>query len=221
MEGLADYISGDVVWIMGIGITFGLGLVFMYFTEKSINAFLTWSMVISCFCIEAHLLDLWVFAVLLCVNIALIGIQYSKNKAGARIAYEYIALACLVTLSFLDIIFGGEWMGFSMEGVMESTETEVAETFTVDEFWGLIFIIVIIAIIGAFMGIQIFGSGMSSRSIHLLTTAVIYVGIWGLFSMMAMDLLIDIPYFGAVIWFALTFLYAFGVIRKFTESGDN
>ncbi|MFO7892558.1 MAG: hypothetical protein R6U63_02385, partial [Longimicrobiales bacterium] len=29
------------------------------------------------------------------LDIILVGIQYSRNKAGARVAYEYIALACL------------------------------------------------------------------------------------------------------------------------------
>jgi len=69
-------------WMFGLGITFGLGMVFMLLTYPNFTSFLIWSMVWCSFCVEAHLLPLWVFVALFIVNILNVGMSYFKQSIG-------------------------------------------------------------------------------------------------------------------------------------------
>ena len=206
--------------LLGAGITFGLGFVFLLLTsKKTLSTFLIFSMIFAGYCAEAHLLPLWVFIVLFMINIFMVGIEYGKVKGGGGIAYEYLALSCLIGLSVLNILFGGDWLGFSFEGGFTSG-LEVDTSFAIDEFWGLLGTIIVIALIGAIFGIQLFNSGLNSESVRMLIITFTYIGIWGLFSLLSYDLIMSIPIFGAIIWFVLTFVYTLGVIKKYTGGSE-
>lgn len=205
--------------LMGCGITFGLALVITFLTKKDYMIFLIWAMVISAFCVEAHLLPLWAFVALLLAVVFLTAITYSLKKQGSKINYEYIALASLIMLSFLNIIFGGTWLGFSLEGAVAG-DLEVEGSIAVDDFWGIILVLITFMALCALYGIQLFGSGLAETSIKYLTTITMYVALWGLFSLLSSNLILNIPIFGASIWLVLTFVYAIGVIKKITGS-DN
>jgi hypothetical protein len=207
--------SSTIDLLLGIGITFGLAFVFMLLTYKNFTSFMIWALVFSSFCAEAHLIPLWVFIALFIINIFQVGIEYSKIKTGSSINFEYLSLACLISLSVLNILFGGTWLGFSLEGTIVSSTT-INNTFSIDPFWGLIGVIITIAIIGALFGIQLAGFGLSEQSVKMLIITITYVGLWGLFSILSFDLLMSIPIFGSIIWIILTIVYAVGVMKKFT-----
>lgn len=205
--------------LLGVGITFGLGFLFVILTsKKTLSTFLIFSMIFAGYCSEAHLLPLWVFIALFMINIFMVGIEYGKVKGGG-LAYEYLALSCLIGLSVLNILFGGDWLGFSFEGGFTSG-LEVDSSFAIDQFWGLLGTIITIALIGALFGIQLFNSGLNSESVRVLILTFTYIGIWGLFSLLSFDLIMSIPVFGAIIWFVLTFVYALGVIKKFSGTSE-
>lgn len=216
---VTEYISG-IEYLVGAGITFGLGFVFLLLcSKKSLSTFLIFSMIIAGYCAEAHILPLWAFVVLFLINIFIVGIEFAKIKVGTGVAYEYLALSCLIGLSVLNIMFGGDWMGFSLEGTMTSS-LSVDTTFTIDEFWGLLASIITISVIGALFGIQLFNTGLNSESVKTLIIAIAYMGLWGLFSILSQDLILSIPIFGAIVWFLLTFVYALGVIKKMTGGNE-
>jgi hypothetical protein len=54
----------------------------------------------------------------------------------------------------------------------------------------------------------------------MLIITFTYLGTWGLFSLLSYDLILGIPIFGMIIWFILTFIYALGVIKKYTGGED-
>lgn len=212
--------SESVDLLLGAGITFGLGFVFLLLvSKKSLSTFLIFSMIFAGYCAEAHLLPLWTFIVLFIINIFLVGIEYGRSKRSDKIGYEYLALSCLIGLSVLNILFGGDWMGFSFEGDF-SSNLDVDTSFAIDEFWGLIGSIIVIAIIGAVFGIQLFNTGLNTESVKMLIITFTYLGTWGLFSLLSYDLILGIPIFGMIIWFILTFIYALGVIKKYTGGED-
>ena len=68
-------------WILGIGLAFGLALIFTQLTYKSFSCFLVWLTIFDCFAVWGGLLPLW--TVILCL-ILLIIIMYLeiKNKGG-------------------------------------------------------------------------------------------------------------------------------------------
>lgn len=216
---LTSFTTG-IEYLLGAGIAFGLGFAMVVLCgKKTLTTFLVFSMIFAGYCAEAHLLPLWVFVALFIINIVLVGIDYSKNKGGTGIAYEYLSLTCLIGLSVLNIMFGGDWLGFSLEGDLTSS-LSVDSSFAIDEFWGLLSAIITISVIGAIFGIQLFNAGLNSESVKTLIIAISYIGLWGLFSLLSYDLIMSIPVFGAIIWFLLTFVYALGIVKKITGGNE-
>ncbi|MBD3195678.1 MAG: hypothetical protein GF317_11510 [Candidatus Lokiarchaeota archaeon] len=203
-------------YIVGAGLVFGLGFLLALLTEVSVRSTLIWFMVVSSFVVEARLLPLWVFVVLLLINVMNAGLEYSKLHIGGRTAYEFLALSGLISLSVMTLLFGGSWLGFSIEGDLgESVFIDESVSIT-GSFWGAVSLILYVASLSILFGI---GGFLSDSSVKTLTLTFGYVLLWGLFTQMSIDLILQIPIFGTIIYTILTIVYALGLITKF-QAGE-
>jgi hypothetical protein len=76
---------------------------------------------------------------------------------------------------------------------------------------GIILLIVVCGGIGAIVGVNILGSGLSTMAQAIVYKSVFYFGLWAIFSVLSVDLIFSIPIVGSVIWLVLTLFYCLGV----------
>ena len=110
------------------------------------------------------------------------------------------------------------------EAIINGTTTsfEILNTdviLNIDPIIGAISIIIIIATVGAIIGIQVLGSGLSSESVRVLIMAIAYTGIWTVLSILSFPLITSIEIFGSLIYVVLTIGYVIGIIQKFGGNG--
>ena len=85
---------------------------------------------------------------------------------------------------------------------------------------GLFAVAISAIVVGVIGGIDVVGSGLSEHSVKLLSNSVLYFGLWGIFSSIAIPLILEIPmYFGVIIYTILTLMYVVGVI-SLSNGGD-
>lgn len=125
-----------------------------------------------------------------------------------------IILACITVLtkqgSFSDVSSSS----FLENGTQSNwTVYSTSSGFYIDEFEGAIIILVIIVAIVAVIGLRIFNSGLSDSGIRTITIIIFYASLWGIFSVMAYDLIISIAIFGSFIYVILTIIFIMGVFQ--------
>jgi len=130
--------------------------------------------------------------------------------------FDMLALTVLIALSVLSVVFGNDWIGYSLEGDLTSNAS-VPTSFNIDPLTGAIGILITIAVIGAVFGLQLLDSGLNAQSVKFLIMAVSFAGVWLLFSMLAYDLIIQIEVFGTLIYTVLTIMYVVGIIKRFSK----
>jgi len=130
--------------------------------------------------------------------------------------FDMLALTVLIGLSVLSIVFGNDWIGYSLEGDL-SSNAAVPTSFNIDPLTGAIGILITIAVIGALFGLQLLDSGLNTQSVKFLIMAIGYAGLWLLFSMLAYDLIIQIEIFGALIYTILTIMYVVGILKRYSK----
>lgn len=134
------------------------------------------------------------------------------------------SLGVMIFLSIFAVIGGGDWMNFDIAVLPDDMTTafeliegrdpfSTGSTLVVGDLAGAIAIIVIIITLGALIGIQVFGSGLSGNSVRMIILAVVYISLWTTLSLFAGDMLFSIEGFGSVIYVGLTLIYTVGVIR--------
>lgn len=74
--------------------------------------------------------------------------------------------------------------------------------------------IIIGAIALGLIGIQVLGSGLSDFSVKIIWNGIVYYGLWSIFSILAFNPIVGIPFFGLLLWFFLTLFYSLGVFGK-------
>lgn len=79
------------------------------------------------------------------------------------------------------------------------------------------FVAIIVAII--LMGLNVFSSGFSDRSIQLTLELTAYTGTWALMSIFTLPQLNLIPFLGPIIWSLLTVSYAVGAFMDLSMEG--
>lgn len=92
-----------------------------------------------------------------------------------------------------------------------------------DMLTGLGFIAVIAAImfIVSFVGMRIFGGGLSDVSVSTIVKGTLLITMWGVFSVMSYTALGEIPaYLGGVFYFILTVMYAVGIVQQIGGGGS-
>jgi len=141
-----------------------------------------------------------------------------------------MCLVILLILTLISVVLGSNFTGSTTESTINneaivngsSSTFEIAGTdivLNIDPVIGAIVIIIIIATLGALLGIQVLGSGISTESVRVLIIAISYTGIWGVLSALSMSLIISIEIFGSLIYVILTIGYVIGIIQKI--SGGN
>lgn len=148
-----------------------------------------------------------------------------KIKRDECIIIVGICLSILLILTLLSVILGNDFIGDTIETVIdnEALIDDVSSTFeivgtdiilNIDPIIGATAIIITIATFGAIIGIQILASGLSPESVKVLIIAIAYTGIWIVLSVLASPLIVDIEIFGSLIYVSLTIVYVIGVIQK-------
>jgi len=131
-----------------------------------------------------------------------------------------MSLLPLIVLSFISIIFGNEFVSYTIEGEVRGEYLIIESTyFNIDLMVGAIIIIITIASAVSLIGLKILGSGLSDESVRTIITGIIYTTIWAVLSALALPLLYSIELFGILIYVALTIVFVIGVIEKM--SGGN
>lgn len=139
-----------------------------------------------------------------------------------------LCLLPLLLLTFLSVLFGGDFIGIIIEQIVEGSSTiNITDTtyidwgerdiaFNIDPITGMIALMVGIAVFTILIGIQIFASGLSDTSVRAMMIAVSYTGLWGVLSVLSVNTIKSIELIGSVIYVLLTVGYVIGVIDKMT-----
>jgi len=121
-----------------------------------------------------------------------------------------IALGMLLTITFFNIILGAN-LGTYNAG------TTYAVNVGISPITGALAIIIALVAVAVLVGIQVLGSGISEQSVHTIIVVIGYASIWGVFSVLTLNLIISIELFGWLIYLTLTIIYMIGVMNKISN----
>jgi hypothetical protein len=133
----------------------------------------------------------------------------------------------MVVITFIAVVLGEDFISVSINANLQQYSGDVfnasqydwmkddyaSGSIGIDSVAGAIAIIVVVATVGALIGIQFLGSGLSDSSARILMMAIAYVGVWAMLSILVSPLLLDIAVFGSIIYIGLTLGYAIGVLQ--------
>jgi len=136
-----------------------------------------------------------------------------------------VCLLILTVLTMFSFIMGNVLTGVVVDDIISNdlivndtittiTFEESDAVFSIDPILGAIGILVVIGVVGALLGIQFLGSGLSPESIKIVMSMIMYGGMWGVLSVLSLPLISSIEVFGAFIYVTLTIAYVIGIIQK-------
>lgn len=79
---------------------------------------------------------------------------------------------------------------------------------------GIISFIIVIVVLASVVGINVVGSGLSDSSVRTITIGTAWGGMWLVFTVLSLPLMLSIEVFGVFIYVILTVLYVIGVYQK-------
>lgn len=143
-----------------------------------------------------------------------------------------LTLFILFILTIFSMILGSEPPGVFLDstvseyliinGTKSYLETATEQSiFFIHPIYGAIAIFLVIITLIAVIGLQIFGSGLSSGALKIISTVIVYMGLWLILSILSIPLISSIEGFGTLIYISLTIGYVYGVINKFTGQGGS
>jgi hypothetical protein len=104
---------------------------------------------------------------------------------------------------------------FLEDGVEKSLATSENEyEFAISETQGIMAIVIAVSVIGSIIGIRVLGSGLSEKTVTILYNTIFFYGVWALFSVFSLELLLLIPIGGWIIYFILTGMLGFGIVQQ-------
>lgn len=144
-------------------------------------------------------------------------------------------LGILLTITLFTVAFTGTTLIGTMdddanfssgEGVtINGTDSGVVEIPQVPnqkfDMWGLKGALVILAIalvLGAFISINVVGSGLGDEGVQMVFNATVYLGLWACLTVMALSMLMT-PEIVFLFWVVLTFMYVIGVAMEVNSTG--
>lgn len=68
--------------------------------------------------------------------------------------------------------------------------------------------------LGAIVGIQVLGTGLSQFTVKSIVVIAVMMSIWLVFSTFGYEVFDTVPYFGKIIYFCLSLSYTFGVFNE-------
>lgn len=94
-------------------------------------------------------------------------------------------------------------------------------TFNIMSPEGLIALVVLIGVGGGITMVALTFFGGSDISVAMVLKSTFFISIWSIFSLVAMNLLLEIPLFlGPLLYFSLTIMYALGIMGQIGGGGD-
>lgn len=121
-----------------------------------------------------------------------------------------LSLSMLLVITFFNVILGASFSSYRLDSAYGVSAG-------IDEITGAIAIIIALVSIAVVVGIQILGSGISEQSVRTIIIVVGYATIWGIFSVLSLNLITSIEIFGTIIYLVLTIMYVIGVMNKLSE----
>lgn len=121
-----------------------------------------------------------------------------------------LSLGLMLVITTFNIVLGAEWQEFTFS-------EEYAVSVGIDEYMGALAIIIALIAATSLVGISCLGSGLSDPSVRFIVLGVAYGSLWGVISVLSLNLIIDIEIFGAIIYAFLSMIYTIGVIQKMSE----
>lgn len=145
--------------------------------------------------------------------------------------YLVIPLAVIVSLFLFGLFFSGETLSkdmnndyisesvngtFTQNGEEISLSTEENEyNVAMNETQGILAIILTVSVIASLIGINVLGSGLSETTVKILYNTIFFYGIWGIFSVYALESLNILPIgSGWIIYAVLTGFYSLGINKR-------
>ena len=120
------------------------------------------------------------------------------------------ALSMLLSIVFFNVVLGASFFDHSVSGRVDTS-------FGINSISGAIAIISTLVVLAILAGVRILASGLSETSIRTIIIIVGYIGLWTVFSVLAINLIFAIELFGTLIYVGLTVLYAVGVLDKLSN----
>lgn len=127
-----------------------------------------------------------------------------------------LPLFVIIMLTFFSLVSNGGDLATISQGYSGSG-------FQLDASTGILSLIIVIIALVSILGIRVLGSGLSDSATRTITIGTGYGGIWALFSVFAMPLMLSITAFGVFIYVSLTILFTVGIFQKISGgdgSGD-
>jgi len=148
------------------------------------------------------------------------------SEMNPYIIYPLLILMVVGSFNYL-YIYGSVDFGSSSEQTQDlasiqylnDTETELEMeqaqfNFEFTMTTGLVAIIAIVMVI-SLLGASILGSHIfGDTGLKMFYNAVVYYGLWAIFSTFCYTIIINIPFFGVLLWFFFTFIFSLGVFGK-------
>ena len=141
-----------------------------------------------------------------------------------------IPLIVLVILSFLNIILGFSFGGYSSSGFIDTYSivdgdpntllVEYEFSFGIDAGAGWIAVLIALLTIASVFGANIVGTGLNDASTRAVMMIIVFTGLWAFFSVFGWALITSIPVGGVFIWLIFTLMFAFGVISQLFGGGS-
>lgn len=135
-----------------------------------------------------------------------------------------ISLVVLIIITLLSILSGNSFIGTPssinstyqtiINGTTTTLDVETNAVFYIDPVAGAIVIFVALGILVGFLGFNALGSGLNETATRIILWVTVYGALWGFFSVLSMNLIIEIELYGSLIYIGLTVMYAIGVIQK-------
>ncbi len=118
-----------------------------------------------------------------------------------------MSLMMLVIIAFFNVILGASFTSYTVG-------TEYGTIVGVDSLTGALTIIIILVALALVVGIQVLGSGLNDTTVKTIIVITGYASVWGIFSVLSINLIISIQIFGTLIYLFLTIIYVIGVVDK-------
>lgn len=139
-----------------------------------------------------------------------------------------LCLSVLLFFSIFSLIAGAEYtqsfetfetdQGAIVNGSSAITDVGLGSfEFGFNPITGAILIIILAITISIIIGLNVFGFGLAENTVRTITIGLIYAGLWGSLSLLSYGAIESIPYFGALIYLTLTFMYVVGVMEKISK----
>lgn len=134
-------------------------------------------------------------------------------------------LVVLLVLTLFSFIFSATYFSTTISSLVETSSIingttttlelgQASNTFSIDPLLGALTWVVVIVILASALGIQIFGSGLSSISVKTIIVSSAWISMFVILSLFGYPFIASIPYgLGSLLFILLTIMYAFGIFK--------